>query len=328
VKFKVISLLAVTALALTACSGHHSHPAASGPSVSSSTPTPAASPVVLPTRVVATKPSLGAGLPLLTGFGDVWSASGQGLVRFTLDGKAETFLGKSVRDIALSPRAVVVLLDQVPQMLTFDPATLRVSRQWALPGPGVSVTADGNVAYVVDGSAPARITRVDLSSGAMTTRVVPGSEAPAGDRSIAVGGGSLWFVTQSHVYQLNPRVLTTVRSIASPISPSSVWFGDGAVWVSSENPGGGVLRLDPRTAAITTTVGTDAIQIAFTPQWVWLAAAAGATALRPSTGGLVGTVPNSDVLDDSSAGIAVVGSTLWVAYGNQSIIQILQVSPS
>jgi hypothetical protein len=328
VKLKMISLLAVTPLALTACSGGQSHPAGSGAAVSPSTPAPAASPVVLSTRVVATKPSLGAGLPLLTGFGHVWSASGQGLVRFTLDGKAETFLGKSVRDIALSANAVVVLLDQTSEMVTFDPAALRVSRQWALPGPGVSVTADGNVAYVVDGSAPAHIIRVDLSTGALRTRVIPGSDAPASDRSIAVGGGSLWFVTQSHVYQLNPRVLTTVRSIVSPISPSSVWFGDNAVWVSSEDPGGGVFRLDPKTALITTTVGTDAIQMAFTPQSVWLAAAAGATALRPSTGGLVGTVPASDVLDDSSAGIAVVGSTLWVAYGNQSTIQILQVSPS
>ena len=187
------------------------------------------------------------------------------------------------------------------------------------------MTTDGTIVYAVEGSAPARITRLDLSTGAMTSRVLPFSDTPAADRSIALGAGSLWFADQSAVIQLDPSTLATVRSIASPISPSSIWFGDSAVWVSSDSPDGGIFRLDPTTAKITTNRRTDAIQITFTPQRVWLAAAAGATAVLPSTGQLVGSIPAKDVLDDSSAGIAVVGPDLWVAYENQGIVQVLRI---
>lgn len=331
---KVISVLVGAAVVLTACSGHQAHPGASPTTASQpSASQPAASqpsvssPAVLPTRVIAKHPSLGAGLPLLAGFGDVWSASGSGLVRFTLEGQGQAFLGKPVRDIALSPHAVVVLLDRAPQLLTVDPRSLRVLRRWRLADPGVSVTTDRNVAYIVEGAAPARVSRLDLTSGAMTTRVLPFSFTPVTDRSIAVGDGSVWFATPSHVYRLDPRTLVTLRSTTNPIPASSLWFGDGAIWVSSDSPGGGVFRLDPRTARITTTARTDAIQMAFAPQRVWLAAAAGATAVQPSTGALVGIIPPQDVPDDSSAGIALVGSRLWVAYANQGIVQILHVSP-
>ena len=216
-------------------------------------PTTALPTTVLPTRVIAEHPALGAGLPLLTGFGYVWSASTEGLIRFTTRGKARKVLDTPVRDIAISARAVVVLLDRAPELLSFDPTTLRTARRWRLPGPGGSVTTDGTIVYAVEGSAPARITRVDLSTGAMTTRVLPFSDTPAADRSIALGAGWLWFADQSAVAQLDPRTLATVRTIASPISPSSIWFGDSAVWVSSDSPDGGIFRLDPTTAKITTT---------------------------------------------------------------------------
>jgi hypothetical protein len=250
------------------------------------------------------------------------------LVRFTPAGIGQRFLGKPVHDIALSSHAVVVLSDAAPLLLTFDPGTLRVTRQWQLAGAGVSVTTSGDVAYVVEGTAPARVVRIDLASGATTTRVLPSAAIPAADRNIAVGDGSVWLAAQSRIYQLDPLSLNTVRSITSPISLSAVWFGDGAVWASDENPGGGVARLDPSTGKFRRTKGPDAIQITFTPQQVWLAAAAGATALQPATGELVGGIPSSDVPDDSSAGIAVVGPNLWVAYGHQDNIQILHISMS
>ncbi len=275
--------------------------------------------------MLATRPSLGAGLPLLAGFGHVWSASTQGLIRFSLAGSAQKFLGKPVKDIALSAHAVVVLLENSSQLLTLDPTTLQVTHQWVLPGAGLSITATGDVAYVVQGSAPEGITRINLTSGVSSTRALPADATPASDRSIAFGDGSVWVATSSLIYQLNPLGLTTTRSIASTIPISSVWFGDNAVWGSSENSGVGVFRLDPKNGAITVTRGTDAIQIAFAPRRVWLAAAVGATALDPATGHLVGTIPTSDVPDDGTAGIAVVGSNLWVANYNQVTIQFLQI---
>ncbi len=332
---RLASILTIAALIAVGCSSHQPQALTTRPSPASSTPanalptttlpTTTLPTTTLPTRVIAEHPSLGAGLPLLTGFGYVWSASAAGLIRFTTRGKARKVLDTPVRDIAIAARSVVVLLDRTPELLSFDPTTLRSARRWRLPGPGGSVTTDGSTVYAVEGSAPARITRLDLSTGAMASRVLPLSDTPAADRSIALGAGSLWFADQSAVIQLDPSNLATVRSIASPISPSSIWFGDSAIWVSSDAPDGGIFRLDPDTAKITTNRRTDAIQIAFTPQRVWLAAAAGATAVLPTTGQLVGSIPAKDVLDDSSAGIAVVGPDLWVAYENQGIVQVLRI---
>jgi hypothetical protein len=329
VKLTLASLAAVTVFLAMGCSGHHAPGTASkaaSPPTSASASASASAPASLPTQLISTHPSLGAGNPLFTGFGAVWSASGRGLIRFALTGKAKDVLAKPVKDIALSSHAVVVLLDQTREMDLFNPASLTVSRRWQLAATGVSVTARGDVAYVVQGSGPSRISRIDLSSGAMTTRALPGSDSPAADRSIAVGGGSLWYAAGSRIYQLNPRLLTTERSIRSPITISSVWFGDAAVWASSENPGGGVFHFNPSTRRLITTEHTDAIQIAFSPHTVWLAAAAGATALQPATGALVGAIPTRDVPDDSSAGIAVVGSQVWVDNANHGIVQILHVS--
>jgi hypothetical protein len=70
---------------------------------------------------------------------------------------------------------------------------------------------------------------------------------------------------------------------------------------------------------------SDATQIAFSPHAVWLAAAAGPTAVDPVT---AKTQPARAIPagSQSSAGIAVVGNEVWIAY--TAIGTLVRIRPS
>jgi hypothetical protein len=262
---------------------------------------------------------------LFAGFGAIWSASTQGLLAISETGTSEVVLPSPVKDLGLSAHRVLALLDGAPRLVAVDPTTHHVVRRWTLRSAGEGMAMSGADVYVVEGTGPWTISRIDLRSGTVTSHRLPGTAEPAQDRSVASSPDAVWFATGSTIFQLDPKRLTVVRSVRAPVTVTSIWYGDDALWAASDTPQGGVCRIDPTTMQPGVVQRTDAIQIAFTPDAVWLAAADGATALSPADGRLRGVVPHRTVVDGSGAGIAVESSHLWVSYPDHQVLQELTV---
>ncbi len=264
------------------------------------------------------------GPPLQAGFGSVWSASSHGLVRLSLaGGRPRIVLRGPVDDVALGGCCVYALSASARRLVEFDPHTMRVRRRWKLAAGAHSVAVREHIIYVVGGGPPVSVERIDLRNGAISHTTIRMAVGVAQDRSIAVGPGAVWVIDGSSLYRLDPANLSVVGSRS--LAASDIWFGDRSLWAASETPNGGVDRIDPVTDRIIAHDDSDAIQIAFTPTAVWLAAAAGPTAVNPSTARREAALPAAKVLTSGAAGIAVVGHQVWTVYSDVGKLQRIQV---
>jgi hypothetical protein len=129
----------------------------------------------------------------------------------------------------------------------------------------------------------------------------------------------VWEIDGTSLYRLDPARLS-LRSTTSLVA-SDIWFGDGSLWAASENPHGGVERIDPQSDRVEAQSQADAIQIAFSPGVAWLSAAAGPAAVNAVTARTLATLPASSVASNGSAGIAVVGDEIWTTYSDLQRLQ-------
>lgn len=255
----------------------------------------------------------GGGLPLQVGLGSVWSASPRGLVRLSIPGGQATVVVRSpVDDLALSGGFVYALSRATNTVIQFDPRQMKVTRRWKLPRGSQSITAGDHAIYVAAAGPPVAVERIDVPGGATRRVTVPHASGLIQDEAIAAGAGAVWVSDGSALYRLDPTALSLVRS-TSLGATSDIWFGDGSLWAASENPGGGVERIDPASGRVAARSASDATQIAFSPHAVWLGAAAGPTAIDPATAKTEAALPVPEG-QQSSAGIAVVGNEVWIAY--------------
>lgn len=265
------------------------------------------------------------GPPLQAGLGAVWSASSSGLIELSGPaGKPRIVVHGPVDDVALSSARVYALSGEQHALVEVDPRTLQVRRRWRIGGEAHSLTVDDHNAYVARATAPAMIERVGLTTGAVRSAVIHGTSGLAQDRSIAIGADKLWVIDGGTLYWLDPSTMSVLGSRS--LGASDIWFGDGSLWAASEQPNGGVERIDPRTARIIAHSNADAIQIAFSPRTVWLSAAAGPTAIDPQTARTTAAVAPRQVLSSGDGGIAVVGNQVWTTYTD--IKQLQRLLPS
>jgi hypothetical protein len=265
------------------------------------------------------------GPPLEAGLGAVWSASSSGLVELLPPAATpKIIVHEPIDDIALSSSCVYALSRQKGELLEIDPHSLKINRKWKVGPDAHSITATDQNVYVANASEPTGIERVNLLSGAITRTVIHGASGLAQDRAIAYGAGTLWVTDGSSLYRIDPTRLS-IRGSTS-LGVSDIWFGDRSLWAASEIPNGGVDRIDPATARILATSNADAIQIAFSPGAVWLAAAAGPTAIDPATAHTIAVVPPAKVPTQGDAGIAVVGNQIWTTYGD--VMKLQRIRPS
>ena len=332
-----IACLGVTFLA--ACGG--SAPASPTPSPSSSptstastsstastTACPATPPAASPGQPVQLKVLSSASVPidgqtLLAGLGAVWAASSKGLVKLSVPDASPTIVvNQPVDDIALSPTWVYALTPN--QLLEVAPQTLRVTRRWNLGANPMSIASSAAAVYVLYNQTPPAVDRIDIQTGAVAHSVISRLPDLAKGRAIAFGGGAVWVTSGMILSKLDPTTLSLRGSTPLPLV-TDIWFGNGGLWAASDQPDGGVLRIDPASGCVVAQTTSDAIQIAFSPAAVWLSAAAGPTALDPITGVIRATTAPSSVLSGDGAGIAVVGNEVWVCYADIGKLQRLQI---
>jgi hypothetical protein len=258
---------------------------------------------------------------LASGFGAVWAASSKGLVRLSYPTGHPTLvrLGEIV-DVAVDSTRVYGL-SSGDQLLVLDPTSLKVTRRIQLPARAHSITTGGGAVYVAFTTPHTTIERLDPSTGKASRTTVAGAVSLAKDRALAFGAGSLWLDDGANLFRLDPRTLVPRQKTAAG-DFTSVWFGDGSAWLANDNQGAGVARVDPPTEKVTRTGSVDAIQIAFSPHGVWLAAARGPIGLDPLTAKVIAaTIAYKG--DTDLAGLAVIHGQLWALYADIGVLQRL-----
>jgi hypothetical protein len=262
--------------------------------------------------------------PLQVGLGAVWSASSHGLVRLA-PGTAQltVVLSSPIDDIALAGCCVYAISGSANSLIEFNPQLMKTTRQWTLPTGAHSLAAGENQIYVALNGPPPAVERIDLQSGATQHATITHASGLAQDRTIAAAPGRVWVTDGSNLYRLDPEILAILTSISLPDDVSDIWFGDGSVWAASQDPRGGVARIDPNSGRVLADVDADAIQIAFSPRTVWLSSAAGPTAIDPVTAKTQTMIPG---LTQDAGGIAVVGNQVWTVYSDAGKLQKILVS--
>jgi DNA-binding beta-propeller fold protein YncE len=234
-------------------------------------------------------------------------------------GKPRILVREPIDDVALSSDCVFALAQAKREVLKLDPRTKRVIRSWRVERGSRSLVAAPHDIYVAYVNETTGVQRIDLTTGAVTRSPVPNATGLANDQAIAYGGGHLWLADTGTIYRLDLTRLSVDGSTG--LAVSDIWFGDGSLWAASDGADGGVERISPATGRVTARVNADAIQIAFSPGIAWLAAARGPTAVQADTARRVATLAPHHVLDDDSAGIAVVGNQVWTTYADLRRLQ-------
>jgi virginiamycin B lyase len=212
-------------------------------------------------------------------------------------------------------------------LVRLDPATgavvARIStgtRPW-----GVAV---GEGAVWVGDWSDGTVTRVDPATNTVVWRVTVhtalGQGSPVG---VAAGDGSVWAADNAtgEIWRLSAANGAVLGTAELGDAHEFVGFGEGGVWVSSEN--GTVGQLDPASGTVIRTIaaGADADFLGFSPGAVWVTNYGSEFIWRidPATGAVAAKL---DIGDAGAQGVAFDGSSLWVALYNRG--EALRIDPT
>jgi DNA-binding beta-propeller fold protein YncE len=251
-------------------------------------------------RVVALRPdghrALGFGLDLdyprslVHGFGHVWAATWDGLVRIDpTTGRQDgvVSLGKTT-DVAVDRDHVWVLTRDAQQtsVVQVDPRSLKVTGK-GFVGDDARAVAAGAGAVWVTNTADGSISEIDRESGRTVGRPLEIGGRPT---DVAAGGGSVWVVDnfQGRLVRIDLHgagaFATVDRTIDTAPHPRGVASGFGSVWVSLGDEDL-VARYD-RSGDLTATyeVGGDPASVDTGDGSVWIADQASDTVSRIDPG--------------------------------------------
>jgi len=213
------------------------------------------------------------------------------------------------------------------ELVRLDSATGAVLARISIGGRpwGVAV---GEGAVWVGNWTDGTVTRVDPATNTVVWRVTLntsfGEASPVG---VAAGGGSVWAADNSsdEVWRLDPATGAVLGTAHVGDAHEFVGFGEGGVWVSSEN--GTVGQLDPASGGLTRTIaaGADADFLGFSPGALWVTNYGSEFLWRidPVTGAVAAKL---NIGDAGAQGLGFDGSSLWVAIYNRE--EVLRIDPT
>jgi hypothetical protein len=300
---------------------------ATAPTTSASAAAPALSPSVAPLQAIDTSQVGLSTTTMLPGFGAVWAASDDGLLKVSATGTPDAVLTGTVPDIAIGTIAVYAIVGGDANLLVeVDPSSGRALRHWKLASGARSLAVTGDAAYVAHATYPMTIDRVDLRTGRLRSVTVnAAADGLASFQALAAGGGLIWATDGTTVVGLDPAELSVRATVHPSLHVDDLWFGDGSLWAASASYHGGVARIDPTTATQAARIASDAIEVAFSPHGVWLTASDGLAEVDPATSAIVAALMPGDISGTNAAGIAVVGDEVWVDYKDTGQLQRVKV---
>jgi streptogramin lyase len=212
-------------------------------------------------------------------------------------------------------------------LVRLDPATDAVVAHIELGGRPWGVTTGGGAVWIANES-DGTITRLDPATNAIVWRARLDSDplpttSPVG---VAIGGGSVWAADRGSdkVWRLDPATGAILGTAHVGDAHEFVAFGEGGVWVASED--GAVGRLDPASGMVTQLIaaGSDADFLGFSPGSLWVTNYRTDLLYRldPVTGAVVAKL----TIGTGAQGVAFDGSSLWVAMYDRG--QALRVDPT
>ena len=243
----------------------------------------------------------------------VWVANGQDRTLTRIDPETRTDVGvvplqATPTGVAAGPSGVWVANGLAGSAARIDPdfETVVSTIEDAVSRSSGGAIADG-LGFVWLVSRNGDIARIDPRTGRITRGI-----AGNGSSAVAVGDGSVWVAnaSDSTVFRLNPRTVSSVRPISVGAGPTGIAFGEGFVWVANQGDGT-VTRIDPGSYAIKQiTVGGGPTGIAVGAGAVWVVNSEDATVSRidPTTGEVTKTIEIGNRPDQ----VAVASGTVWV----------------
>jgi YVTN family beta-propeller protein len=184
---------------------------------------------------------------------------------------------------------------------------------------GVAVTA-GSV-WVADEHDGA-VTRVDPKTNRVVATIPIGEPGPAGPQIMTAGPGGVW-VDVPNMGEV-VRIDAATNSVGLRVPLDGFVASDGEeVWIAGPNGLPEVVRIDPISGKVITTVELDTVpgDLAVGIGSVWVIAD-GMTRIDEATGRIIGRL---DIGDDGGS-VVVAGDSVWVTADGQPYV--LRVSPT
>jgi len=217
-------------------------------------------------------------------------------------------------------------LDRRDQIIArIDPQTRRVVQSTGLGIAPTSVTIGAGAIWVL-GSDQGAVLKIDPAYGfLLRTRHVPlgnASDISIGNPTgIAAGGNAVWIEDgASSLFRVDPATGTVTRRLVLGSHIDGVAFGAGSVWVVRGTPPM-LLRVDPRTAAVTAKIQIAARPGVNQPFPIGVAVGEGAVwVLNGNTGTVTRVDPTLDAVSATvsrvsldATRIAAGAGAIWVA---------------
>ena len=166
------------------------------------------------------------------------------------------------------------------------------------------------------------VARVDLKSQAVTTPLTLRLADKAGRMATAVG--SVWIASDAQGRRVagGPRLNEAVAEVYVARAPSSVVFGEEALWITSED-GDVVTRVNPHTNAVieAVKVGPKPGRLAVGEGGVWTLNRGNGSVSRidPKTNKVVATIPVDGAADGE---IAAGEGAVWISAPGLPLVRI------
>ena len=205
-----------------------------------------------------------------------------------------------------------------------DPKTRKVVKVIGIGGDVSDIAVGFGSVWVANGN-EGTLVRIDPELDAIERAIsLDGTELePQPVFLVAVGGGAVWATSGNRVIRIDPQTNRPLGS-AHAKGPTSVAYGEGAVWVSTFTER--LLRIEPETGRIATAAGLPGPTSSLVAGhgWLWGIVNPGLSSrpeiwrFAPTTGSAAGTVGT----DRPYVDLAVSGAALWATSEDGAVSRI------
>jgi hypothetical protein len=255
--------------------------------------------------------------------GSVWAVTNAGaVVRLSRSGsQTAQLVAAGALDVKFNAGRVYVLTHSAIEQL--DPATGRVQHRRSVTDP-VSFDVRAGVAYVAHGSgASSAVDSVDVTTGRRASYHLPQplSTQELAD-SIAVSGtDAVWVIDGNALLKLKINPLGLEHQYQLPFDATDLGVGAAGVFVATQNPEGGIVRLAQGASSVTSCWSHgDALQMVSDGADLWASAAAGLSEIDERT---CRVVAEAAPVDESGTGVAVLPDQVWIAFPGAASIEVV-----
>ena len=209
-----------------------------------------------------------------------------------------------------------------------DPASGRLVATIRLPAEAdpVGIAVSPGAVWVAEHHGGA-VARIDPRTNQVVATIVAGNPGSSGPEGITTGLGSVWVGVPNtnsvvRIDEVTNRVVAIIPTpVGTPSPCGGLAAGSNAVWVSSCLDGDTVTRIDPRSDKVASVLSVGRVlQLAATPNMVWLVAGADPQLSHHSPAYLMGLTATDRVvrrirLDKGfiSGGVAIGFGSVWAS---------------